>query len=200
MKVKNLIIVILILISNLIMAQSSNTKKAILIVDIQNDFTGQNAKMPVDSIQGTKMINNLNKIIDKSKELDLTVIYIGNEYSKFDILNIFRNFASIKGTDGAKLDERLHISTKNYFHKTKGNAFSNPNLVKFLKEQNITEIFIGGLYAEACIYATTKGALKSNYKTTVITDCIATKTEKKRIKMIKKYKQIGAETIEQEDL
>jgi nicotinamidase-related amidase len=182
------------MISNNVIGQSQ-TKKALLIIDIQKDFTGENAKMPVDSIQGIKMITNLNKIIDKSKELDLTVIYIGNEYSKFDILNVFRNFASIKGSDGAKLDDRLHLATKNYFPKNKGSAFSNPNLDKFLKEQNIAEIFISGLYAEACIYGTTKGAIRNNYLTTVLTDCIATKTDAKRNKMIEKFKNLGAKTI-----
>ena len=177
------------------MEQNNISKKAILVIDIQNDFTGQNAKMPVDSNQATQMITNLNRIIDKSKELNLTVVYIGNEYSKFDILNIFRNFAALKGTDGIKMDNRLHIATENYFSKQKGNAFSNPELDKFLKGKNISEVFIGGLYAEACIYGTTKGAIRNNYLTTILTDCIATKTEAKRNKMIEKYEKLGAKTM-----
>jgi nicotinamidase-related amidase len=177
------------------MKQDNISKKAILIVDIQNDFTGENAKMPVDSNQATQMIINLNKIIDHSKELGLIVVYIGNEYSKFDILNIFRNFAALKGTDGIKMDNRLHVVTENYFSKQKGNAFSNPELDKFLKHKNISEVFIGGLYAEACIYGTTKGAIRNNYLTTILTDCIATKTEVKRNKMIEKYEKLGVKTI-----
>jgi hypothetical protein len=35
------------------------------------------------------------------------VVYDGDEYSKFDILNIFRNFAAIKGSEGANQDNRL---------------------------------------------------------------------------------------------
>jgi nicotinamidase/pyrazinamidase len=177
------------------MEQENILKKAILVIDIQNDFTGKNAKMSVDSNQATQMITNLNSIIDKSKELNLTVIYIGNEYSKFDILNIFRNFAAIKGTDGVKMDDRLNIVSKNYFSKNKMNAFSNPELNIFLKENNIDEVFISGLYAEACIYGTTKGALRNNYLTTILTDCIATKTETKRTQMIEKYKKLGVKTI-----
>src|SRR5215510_5472962 len=99
------------------MEQDYISQKAMLIIDLQNDFTGQNAKMPVDRNQATQMISNLNLIIDKSKELNLTVIYIGNEYSKYDILNVFRNFAAIKGTEGSKMDHRLHVATNNYFSK-----------------------------------------------------------------------------------
>jgi nicotinamidase/pyrazinamidase len=177
------------------MEQDNISKKAILVVDIQNDFTGENAKMPVDTSQAIQIITNLNRIIDKSKELDLTVIYVGNEYSKFDILNIFRNFAAIKGTDGIEIDKRLHVVTENYFSKHKMNAFSNPKLDKFLKDKNIDEVFIGGLYAEACIYGTTKGAIRNSYLTNILTDCIATKTEAKRKKMIEKYKKLGAKTM-----
>ena len=119
MKVKLLILIFsMTMVSNNVVGQSL-TKKALLIIDIQKDFTGENAKMPVDSKQATQMIANLNRIIDKSKDLNLTVIYIGNEYSKFDILNIFRNFAAIKETDGIKMDNRLHVVTKNYFSKNK---------------------------------------------------------------------------------
>lgn len=175
--------------------QNKLTKKALLVVDIQEDFTGENARMPVDSLQATQMIGNLNQIIDKSHDLGLTVVYIGNEYTKYNLLNIFRNFAALRGTDGAKMDKRLHVVTKNYFSKSRGDAFSNPNLDKFLKDNDITDVYIGGLYAEACISATTKGAIRHNYLTTVLTDCIATKTEKKRQKMIGKYKEMGAKTM-----
>jgi nicotinamidase-related amidase len=195
MKVKLLILIFsMTIISNNIIGQTQ-TNKALLIIDIQNDFTGQNAKMPVDSNQAIQMITSLNRIIDKSKELDLTIIYIGNEYSKYNILNIFRNFAAIKGSNGIKIDNRLHFVTENYFSKNKMNAFSNRQLDFFLKEKNITEVFIGGLYAEACIYGTTKGAIRNNYLTTILTDCIATKTDAKRNKMIEKYKKLGARTI-----
>ncbi len=182
------------------MEQKAASKKALLVLDIQNDFTGENAKMAVDTNQAKVMIANLNKIIDKAKENQLTVIYIGNEYSKFDVLNIFRNFASIKGTDGAKIDEKLHVVTNYYFSKQKENAFSNPELAAFLKQQNISELYIGGLYAEACIYSTIKSAIRHNYPITVLTDCIATKTEKKRTEMIEKYKKFGAKILMSDQL
>ena len=82
-----------------------------------------------------------------------------------------------KGTDGTNLDERLHVVNKIYFPKNKGNAFSNPGLNAYLKSKNAVEIFIGGLYAEACIHGTLKVGLKQNYKINILTDCIATKSE-----------------------
>jgi nicotinamidase/pyrazinamidase len=182
------------------MENNFNKKKALLIIDVQEDFTGEDAKMPVDSKQAQIMIGNLNKIVDSSNEKNLELIYIGNEYSKYDILNFFRNFACIKGTDGTKMDKNLHIKSQYYFSKNKGNAFSNPSLIDFLNEHQISQIYISGLYAEACIYATVKGAIKNGFQATILTDCIATKTEKKRVDMIGKYKKLGVKTITSEQL
>ena len=186
--------------TNQILGQTEMKKQALLIIDIQNDFTGENAKMPVDKNQAVEMILNLNKLIDKTDTSKTEIIYIGNEYSKWDILNIFRNFASIKGTDGTKLDKRLQIVNKIYFPKSKMNAFSNPNLISYLKSKNIEEIFIGGLYADACIYGTAKGGIKEKLKVNILTDCVATKSENKRVKTILKYEKIGAKNIKSTEM
>ncbi len=176
------------------------SKSAILIIDIQEDFTGESAKMPVEINQASLMIKNLNEIIDNSDEKHLEVIYIGNEYSKYDILNIFRNFACIEGTEGTKMDKRLHVKNDYYFPKSKGNSFSNPNLLNFLNQHNISKIYISGLYAEACIYATVKASVKNGFQTIILKDCIATKTDKKRVQMIEKYQQLGAKTLTSEQI
>ena len=184
----------------LFVKQDNIIKKALLVVDIQDDFTGPNARMPVDPKQAADMISNLNKIIDRSKEMQLLVVYIGNEYPGYNLFNIFRNFAAVKGTAGVKMDNRLHITTNNYFSKHKGNAFSNPLLEKFLKQLHITQLYIGGVYADGCIYATVKGAVKHHYKTTVLTDCIAAKTAKTLAKMKEKYKKSGAANLTSQEL
>ena len=167
--------------------------QALLVIDIQNDFTGDYAKMPVNALQASQMIDNLNKLIDETDTEKRDILYIGNEYDRWDVLNVFRNYAAIKGTEGTQLDKRLRVVNNTYFSKNKGNAFSNQELDKYLKTKNINELWISGLYAEACIYATVKGALKRNYKVIVLSDCIATKSDEKRDKIIKKYKKIGAE-------
>jgi len=171
-------------------------KKALLIIDIQKDFTSDNARMPVDKEQADLMITNLNKLTDRIDPADTEIIYIGNEYKKWDLLNVFRNFASIEGSEGAQLDERLHKVSSTYFSKTQGNALSNPKLVDYLRTQGISGLLISGLKTEFCVYATVKAALKKHFKTTVLTDCIATTSEKKRQAMIATFKRIGANTLE----
>lgn len=173
----------------------SQAKKALLILDIQDDFTGNDARMPMDAVQTEDMINNLNNLVASLDSSFGEIVYIGNEFSKYDLLNIFRNFAAIKGTKGTRPDRRLKIVSGNYFSKNKENAFKNPSLDAFLKSKAITELFISGLKAEACVYSTAKGAIKNGYKVNVLTDCIATTSDKKRSKMLQKYLKAGANTI-----
>lgn len=168
------------------------TKKALLILDIQDDFTGNYARMPMDIIQTNEMIHNLNKLITSLDRSSCEIIYIGNEFSKFDFLNIFRNFAAVKGTKGIKQDSRLKIISDNYFPKKRENAFTNPSFDAFLKSKSVTELFISGLMAEACVYSTTKAAIKKGYKVNMLIDCIVTTSNRKRDKMLPKYVKAGA--------
>lgn len=180
--------------------EQSAPKKALLMLDIQHDFTSEEAKIPMDFLQTTQMINNLNKLLDETDQENVEVIYIGNEFSKFDFLNIFRNFAAIKNTKGATLDSRLKVVSNNYFAKNKQDAFTNPALNTFLQSNDIKELFISGLMAEACVYATIKSAIKIGYKVNVLTDCITTTSIRKKEKTLLKYLQIGAKNIESKDV
>ncbi len=167
-------------------------KSALLIIDIQQDFTGENARMPVCKQQASQMIANLNKLTATLDTATTEIIYIGNEFAKWDLLNLFRNFAAVRGTEGTKQDKRLHVVNKVYFAKEKGNAFTNPELDAYLKSKNIQELYLTGLKAEACVYQTLKGAIAHGYQTAVLADCIATTSEIKRDKMIAKYSEKGA--------
>jgi nicotinamidase-related amidase len=170
--------------------------QALLVVDIQNDFTGQQAKMPVDQFQSDEIIKNINKLVECAQRLKLRVVYIGNEYNFFDPLNIFRNFAAIQGSEGAKLDPRLVVSNLNYFSKKTGDAFSNPELRVFLKQNDISEVLVTGVYAEACILQTTKGALRNGFYVKVVADAIGTKSQEKRKRCLDEYRKMGVEVVE----
>jgi nicotinamidase-related amidase len=170
-------------------------KQALLVVDIQNDFTGQQARMPIERLQANEIIANINKLVEKAQLLELLVVYIGNEFSLFDPLNIFRNFAAIRGSEGAKLDSALVVINKNYFPKRIGDAFSNPELIAFLKRNSIDEILVAGVYAEACILQTLKGALRNGFHVKVLADGVGTRSHKKRQICFGKYSNMGAEVI-----
>lgn len=184
-------------------AQTNNNmeqkeKNALLVIDIQKDFTSSTARMPVSPQQAEHMIQVVNQLQEEKK--DWEIIYIYNSYSRFDLLNIFRNFAAIKNTEGGKMDERLNILSQNLFSKDKTSAFINPKLDLFLKENGINTLYLTGLYSEACVTRTAVAALKRNYKVNIIQDALASKTEKAREKACQRLASAGATILKSGDL
>lgn len=72
-------------------------------------------------------------------------------------------------------------------------------LEEFLKKQRVNTIYLVGLDAEYCVYATAKGALKHGYNVSIIKDGIALRAERKWNELIKKYERDGIKIISSED-
>lgn len=149
--------------------------------------------MPIAKHQVGPMFRELNKVIDCAKNSELPIIYVGNEFERTQVLsNFFRNQAAMKGSQGALLDERLHLANNVYFPKKVGNALTNLGLVDYLMENMTRHLVITGLFAEGCVSATTKGALKSGFKVTVLSDAVAGASDVKRDKTLYHLKSRGA--------
>ena len=170
-------------------------KSALLVIDVQKDFTQSSGRLPVDLNHAERMIANINAIVAFTDTETLLPIYVGNEFRKLDPLNIFRNFSAIRGTEGSRLDPRLKIVRKVYFSKEEGDALSNRSLVSFLRQSNIEHLYLTGLQAEACIYRTFRGALKHGFSCSVIQDAIASRTEARRKRMLRKFASQGANIV-----
>lgn len=166
---------------------------AILVLDIQKDFLANNARMPVAKHQSGSMLQQINRVIDDFHSAQLPIIYIGNEFERVQwISNLFRNHAAIKGSPGAKLDERLHVVNDMYFSKKVGSALTNRLLVEFLTKNRFRHLVIVGLFAEGCVSATAKHALKSGFEVTVLSDAVAGASDVKRDKALANLKSFGA--------
>jgi nicotinamidase-related amidase len=170
---------------------------ALLVIDIQKDFVGDQARMPVANHQIAPMIDNINTMIEKAKKAEMPIIYIGNEFEKTQFVsNWFRHNAAIKNSLGAELDERLLIVNDLYFSKKQGDALSNSRLVHYLEVNHIEHLMLTGLFAEGCITATAKGARRRNYKVTVIRDAVAGATDNKREKSLRRLASGGISILD----
>lgn len=176
------------------MNNKNNTiKRALLVIDIQEDATGNAARKPYENSK--ELINNVNSVIESSEKLGATVVYIKHEL-KSNLLNkIILGNKFIKGTSGSEIDSRIKIVNNYIYSKNKGNAFSNPKLDNFLKQNGINEVFIVGLDASACVYRTSIGAIDKGYKAIVLEDAIVTSNMSRLPKILKNYKNKGIELI-----
>lgn len=169
-------------------------KTAILIMDVQKDFVGESARMPVAKHQIEPMLDAINSVIQTPSE-HTEVIYIVNHFEKSSwISNFFRRYAAMKGTEGAQLDDRLLVVNEQIFVKKVSDAFSNPDMERFLTDKQVDEIVFTGLYAEGCVYYTACSAIKRGYRVTLLKDAIVGANDAKREKALRKLEKQGATT------
>jgi len=172
----------------------ADPQKALLVIDVQEDFTGRTAKPPFPYKNSRELIETVNGLIEDASGKGFNIIYIRQEFDGFMgkiISRMFGKGTAIRGTPGAEVDQRVSIINDNIFTKPKGDAFSNPALGKFLVEHSVNELFLTGLDAEFCVYHTAKGALNRGYTVNIIPNGVALRAEKKWNVLMKRYERDG---------
>ncbi|KOP80134.1 hypothetical protein AMS59_01610 [Lysinibacillus sp. FJAT-14745] len=156
-------------------------KQALMILDIQNDYFSDQARMPIAKHQIESTINGINDLIKRAEKSNVPILYIRNEFERTQLLsNLLRKFTALKGSKGAELDERLLITKGAYFSKKKADAFSNPSLIKYLNKNGIKDLILTGVFIEGCVTSTVEGALARNFAVTVVEDAVAGATDQSR--------------------
>ncbi|MFI5340753.1 MAG: cysteine hydrolase family protein [Candidatus Methylomirabilales bacterium] len=156
-------------------------RTALLVLDFQVDFLQPGGRLPVAQDQVPGMLEAANRVIRAADARGMEVIYIGNEFSPWDIpANWFRGSAAVRGQPGARLDDRLIVINDQYFPKRRGNAFSNPRLDEFLQSREVRHVILAGVYANACVEFTAMGAIRRGYRVTVLRDAVAAANDRRR--------------------
>lgn len=159
-------------------------KKALVIIDIQNDIT-KNYK---------EIIGNINQAVDWAAGNQIPVIYIRHE-------NLSAGTRTFKpGTRGAELAEDLKIVSDHIFTKSKGNALSCVEFADFIRDHEIGEFYITGADAVACVKSTCYNLCKAGYGVSVLADCITSYDKRKIDEMLRYYESKGSKIISLDDL
>ena len=148
---------------------------ALVIIDIQNDIT-KNYR---------EVIGKINLAVSRAAEKGLPVIYIRH-------LNLSEGTRTFKpGTHGAELAPELSVVSDNIFIKTKSNALTSEAFASFIAERNITDFYIAGADATACIKSTCFNMKKAGYTVHVLSDCITSYDKNKIGEMLRYYESKG---------
>lgn len=170
-------------------------KKALLVIDAQEDFIGdQRNKQKFNYDDVDELINNINEKIKMYKKNGDEVIYIAEVLPNKLFYRKFFGFG-ISGSVGSKIHSRIEIVSENYFEKQFANAFTNKNLLKFIREKKIEQVELIGVDGSGCISETAKGAIKAGLKVTVLNDSVGTISQEKFIKTSRKLKEFGVAYI-----
>jgi len=158
---------------------TDNSNKALVIIDIQNDITKHYKDV----------IARINESIKWAKSNGMHIVYIKHN-------NITEKTRTFKpGTKGEELVPELNVVSDNIFTKTKSNALTSEPFAEFISKNGITEFFITGADATACVKSTCFNMAKNGYTVHVISDCVTSYDLKMLDEMFAYYSAKGCDVL-----
>ena len=158
--------------------------KALVVIDIQNDITKHYRDI----------IDNINAAVDWAVSEGMHIVYIKHN-------NITAGTRTFKpGTRGEEFVPELKVVSDHIFVKTKSNALTSEAFIAFIAENSITEFYIVGADATACVKSTCFNMRKAGYTVHVLSDCITSYDLKKLPEMFAYYAKQGCEVLTLDDI
>lgn len=163
----------------------AKAKKALLVVDVQNDFSPGGA---LGVPEADKIIPNINKYINIFSKNKLP-IFVSRDWHPVNTRH-FKDFGGawpvhcIRNTRGAAFHPQLKLSGKTVLlykgmdpRKNSYSAFqaedaSGTSLLKLLKIFGVKELYIAGLATDYCVKFSALSAIKEGFKVKLLTDAI----------------------------
>jgi len=152
----------------------SNSKEALLVIDMLNDFVREGA--PLEVPETRKVIPVIKKEIEKARKEGKPVIYICDSHEPDD--KEFRRFGwpahAVKGTEGAKVIDELRPEEGDIvIEKTTYSGFYNTRLDETLKRLGVDSLRLTGCVTHICVMFTASDATLRGYNVTIVKDGVA---------------------------
>ena len=158
--------------------------RALVVIGLQNDITKHYREI----------IDRVNQAIDWAVGQNMYVVYIQHN----NLFAVTRTFKP--GTRGAELVPELKIVSDHIFTKSKSNALTSETFAAFIRENGITDFYLAGADAAACIKSTCFNMAKSGYGVHVLSDCITSYDKKKLPEMLAYYESKGCSVMELQEI
>lgn len=157
---------------------------ALVVIDLQNDIT-KNYR---------EIVERVNRAIAWAVETEMYVVYIKHN-------NLSAGTRTFKpNTHGAELVPELDVVSDFIFVKSKSNALTSEDFLRFIEDHGITEFFLTGADATACVKSTCFNMTKSGYNVHVLSDCVTSYDKKKLPEMLAYYESKGSSVESLDDL
>lgn len=149
-------------------------KRALLVIDMLNDFVLEGAPLEVPSTR--KVIPAIKREIDRAHKEGEPVIYICDSHEPND--SEFQRFQwpvhAVKGTGGAQVVDELKPSKDDIIiEKTTYSGFYKTKLDNTLKTLGIDTLRLTGCVTHICVMFTASDAVLRGYNIEVVKDAVA---------------------------
>jgi maleamate amidohydrolase len=155
----------------------------ILFVDFQRDFLEAGGRLSIGQMRAETILAQANRLLATARAGQLAALFIASEFPPTDRLgNLLRRHSALRGSSGAEIDPRIVADGFPVFSKATSDAFSNPELLAYLRKGEFTGLVITGVMTEGCVRATASSAVRHGFQVTVISDAVESDTDwKKRL-------------------
>ncbi len=175
-------------------ADYPSPRQALVVLDIQEGYTGTAAREPVTAPPPHGMLATVNRLIDRAAETGMEVAYIRQVFGN----NLFVRLHGGRRVGRVMIDRRIKIINRNDFEKNRTDAFSNRQFEQLLIDRQVNELFLVGVDAAFCVYYTALGALQRGYRVTVVRDAVMSRREMSSV--VERYRRRGIRVISSEEL
>ena len=171
----------------------SRSGEALIIVDVQQDFTSE-ATYPSEAVD--KALSRINRMTDEARARGVPIINIRHvfqgPYVNF-LVRLISGGRGGEGSEGLGPDPRLQQPLDMEFVKHSGDAFSNPDFGRYLDDHQISKLVIVGLDGNACVKSTADGALNRGYQVEIIDGAVLSQSAPAWAKQKARLETRGAE-------
>ncbi len=179
-------------------AAYAQPRTAVLVIDIQEDYTGEHARKRYRD--GDGIVTATNAVLAQAEARGLAVVYVENVITN-PVLRVLAGDLNPPGEPGTETDRRiLRLAGARRVTKGRSDAFSNPELDAHLRAFQVDHVVIVGLDAAYCVNSTTHGALNRGYRVTVLRDGIATESGRSLDDLARSWRDAGATVLTSAEL
>ncbi|EGR2797523.1 cysteine hydrolase [Vibrio navarrensis] len=148
------------------------TKKALLVIDLQNDYF-PHGKYPLWNTEQT--LNQVKTAIARAKAQNIEVIHVQHIADPEKGIAPFFN----QGTQGSDIHAEILAAAPEAAVVTKrfADSFEQTNLDELLQKQGISELLLCGMMTQNCVTHTAISKAAEKYKVAIVADCCTTVDE-----------------------
>jgi nicotinamidase/pyrazinamidase len=184
---------------------SNKTKKALIVVDVQNDFCPGGSLAVAHGDEVVAPLNTLTRaFLDRHEPVFQTRDWHPAETKHFTAYGGTWPVHCVQGTRGAEFhsdllrDPRITIISKGTDESADGySGFDGTNLAQLLREKGVDEVWVGGLATDYCVKHTVLDALREGFKVKALADAMrpVNVSAEDGQKAIEEMRNAGAEIV-----
>ena len=159
---------------------AEHKKKALLVVDVQNDFCPGGSLAVAGGDEVVPALNRLMKeFLDRNEPVFKTRDWHPAKTKHFAAYGGAWPIHCVQGTRGAEFhpdlldDPRIKIISKGMNESADGySGFDGTNLAQLLREEGVEEVWVGGLATDYCVKHTVLDALREGFRVKALADAM----------------------------